>query len=241
MKRENAIGFPRGIAATVLLGGVCALAPSLASAATINADHTCFRPGQPALISGSGYTPGGEVALTFNVIGAHEDTTSSTLLVTADSAGAIALRVKTPRLPLLESPATVLLAATDQEQAAGGPPPLVSTRWRIATFNAFVFPWVVGTGDPHQRAQYVMSGFTTEASRTLFAHYIFKGKLYRTVPVGRLKGDCGEMFKRSRQFPFRRVPAGVWSIKVDTCRSYPNNSRGHFYRRVKVSKANALP
>jgi hypothetical protein len=48
--------------------------------------------------------------------------------------------VKTPRLPLLESPATVLLWATDQEQAAGGPPPLVSTRWRIATFNAFVFP-----------------------------------------------------------------------------------------------------
>jgi hypothetical protein len=146
-----------------------------------NADHTCFRPGQPALISGSGYTPGGEVALTFNVIGAHDDTTSSTLLVSSDSAGAIALRVKTPRLPLLESPATVLLSATDQEQAAGGPPPLVSTRWRIATFNA-------------------------SYSR-------------------------GEMFKRARQFPFRRVPAGVWSIKVDTSRSYPNNSRGHLPSR----------
>jgi hypothetical protein len=45
MKRESAIGFPRGIAATVLLGGVCALAPGLASAATITRTTPASDPG----------------------------------------------------------------------------------------------------------------------------------------------------------------------------------------------------
>jgi hypothetical protein len=57
--------------------------------------------------------------------------------------------------------------------------------------------------------------------------------------VGRVKGPCGDLAKSARQFPFRPVPAGLWSIKVDTTRRYPNHSLGRLYRHVRVSPAQA--
>jgi hypothetical protein len=226
--------------ATALACGASVVAPALASAATVSVDHECYRPGQTTQVTGEGYTPGGEVALSFNLLGASGGTGSDLLLTQADSAGRIAMNTFGPVLPPKESPATVLLAATDQEQAQQGQPPLVSTQFTLENFEAFVYPWNRGTGTPGRRAQYDMAGFTLETGRTLYAHYLFNGRLRKTVAVGRLRGPCGELSKSARQFPFRPVPAGIWSIKVDTSRRYPNRSVGHRYRHVRVSQAHAV-
>jgi hypothetical protein len=99
----------------------------------------------------------------------------------------------------------------------------------------------VRTGNPRKRAGYLATGFTTAAGRTLYAHYVLRGKLRKTAAIGRLKGPCGDLTKNGRQFPFRPVPAGVYTIKVDATRRYPNKSPGFTYPRVRVSRANAVP
>ena len=241
MNQQKRVRRPRRSGAVaILVCGLWTANPGLSSAATVVADLPCYAPGQRALITGAGYTPNGEVALGFNVIGDQGGRGSSTLLTWANGAGAIALRVRTPTIPLLESPATVLLSATDQEQAQQGQPLLATAHWKISIFNVFVFPWEIGVGDPGRRAQYNASGFTTAVGRTLYAHYVRGGKLLKTVAVGRLKGPCGDLFKRARQFPFRPVPAGVYKIKLDASRHYPNNSPGRTFGHVTVSRRDAV-
>ena len=39
----------------------------------------------------------------------------------------------------------------------------------------------------------------------------------------------------------RPVPAGLYRIKLDATRRYPNSSPGHTYRRVRISPAKAVP
>ena len=223
------------------IGSLRTAGSMFSSAATVSADRACYAPGQPAVIAGSGYTPNGDVALGFNIRGAHGGTGSSVLLTTADAAGNIELEVATPRIPLLESPARVLLSATDQQQAAQGPPPLVTTQWQISVFNVAVFPWEIGRGDPAKRAQYLATGFTTSVGKPLYAHYVRAGRHLKTVAIGRLRGPCGDLVKRAPQFPFRPVPAGLYRIKLDATRRYPNNSPGYVYRRVRISPAKAMP
>ena len=227
------------LAATALTCGASAVAPALATATTVSVGHECYRPGQPTHVSGEGYTPGGEVALTVSVLGADGGQGRFLFDTEADSAGKIAMTLKAKRIPSEESPATVLLAATDQEQAQQGPPPLTATRWQLENFEAFVFPWYRGIGTPHGRAHFEMSGFTLETGRTLYAHYLFHGKLRKTVAVGRLTGPCGDLSKTAREFPFRPVRAGIWSIKVDASRRYPNHSVGRMYPHIRVSRADA--
>jgi hypothetical protein len=227
-------------AATALACGVSVAAPALASAATVSVDHKCYRPGQTTQVTGEGYTPGGEVALSFTLHGASGGMGSDVLLTQADSAGRIAMNTFGPVLPPNESPALVDLAATDQEQAQQSAPPPVSTQFILENFEVYVSPWNRGIARPGRSAQFEMRGFTLETGRTLYAHYVLNGRLRKTVAVGRLTGACGELSKSARQFPFRPVPAGIWSIKLDASRRYPNRSVGHLYRRVRVSRAHAV-
>jgi hypothetical protein len=74
------------------------------------------------------------------------------------------MRADGPVLPPKESPATVFLAATDQEQAQQGMPPLVSTQFTLENFEAFVSPWNKGIGKPGRRAQFEMQGSPSRAA-----------------------------------------------------------------------------
>jgi hypothetical protein len=217
-----------------------AAVPAASSAATVSADRPCYAPNQPARITGDGYTPNGEVSLSFNIRYANGRGPSTILVTTADGAGTIDVGVRTPRLNLLQSPANVFLAATDQEQAKQGPPPLVATQWQISVFNVAVLPWEIGIGNPRRRAIYLATGFQLVDGKILYAHYVYRGRLRKTAVIGRLRGPCGDFgIKRARQFPFRPVRPGIYRIYIDATRRWPNQSRGWFYR-VRVSRANAL-
>ena len=233
-------GSAQGMAA-VLVCALCAAAPSFSSAATVKADRACYFPGQAGRITGTGYTPNGEVALGFTIMPSMGRPRSSTLLVTADGFGNIDLRVNTPSITPLEFQANVFLSATDQEQAKQGPPPPVTAQWLISVRNVFVPPWELGTANPRKPARVFATGFTTATGRTLYAHYVLRGRLRETVAIGRLKGPCGDLTRRiKRQFPFRPVPAGFYLIKFDGTRRYPNKSPGVTYAGVRVRPANAV-
>ena len=72
-----------------------------------------------------------------------------------------------------------------------------------------------------------------EPATKLWAHYVLKGKRVKTVEIGALKGPCGDLKKTIRQFPFRPVARGTYSIYFQGSRTL-DKSLGTPYRRVRV-------
>lgn len=56
------------------------------------------------------------------------------------------------------------------------------------------------------------------ARRPVYAHYLRKGRLRKTVRMTRTTGECGAWEAHRRQFPLRRVRRGRWSIRFDQYR-----------------------
>ena len=61
-------------------------------------------------------------------------------------------------------------------------------------------------------------GFTED--KPVFAHYVRKGKLRRTVRMARRPGDCGGFSARRRQIPIRHPRLGRWTVQFDQSRKY---------------------
>ena len=237
-RRSSLVG---GLAATGV--ALLAVAAPAVAAPTLNADRQCYVENQPAELTGSGYTPNGEVVLSFGVLVGSSMVPEpfGALSTTADAAGNISLLLRTPELASRDDVVeTVVAAATDQQQAAQGVPPLVTTQWSISLFDAFVGAWEGGRAHPRETTTFYAFGFGAVGGKTLYAHYLLGGKLRKTVTIGRLTGRCGNLRIRMREFPFRPVPAGVWRVEIDASRTYPNSSPAFVYRKVRVSKSNAV-
>lgn len=222
------------------LAALFVTAAAASAAQTVQVDRPCYVPGQPQRITGSGYTPNGEVQITLQLVGDHGQNLAG-FTTTADGAGAIRVMAKTPRLASSDdTQERAFLSATDQQQAQAGTPPLTTTEFRVSIFDAFVAPWESKKGSPRKSTIFYGYGFEAVNGRTLYAHYVLHGKLRKTVVIGTLSGVCGDLKKSKRQFAFRPVPAGDYKVKLDATRRYPNSSPGYTYRHVRVSRAKAV-
>jgi hypothetical protein len=64
-------------------------------------------------------------------------------------------------------------------------------------------------------------GFTGAAGKTLYAHYRRARKTLKTVKLGRLSGDCGDLdHTLARGLP-RRLPKGRYQLVFNTSRRDP--------------------
>ena len=64
-------------------------------------------------------------------------------------------------------------------------------------------------------------GFTGPG--TVYAHYLFGGKLRKTVVLAAPQGACGTFTVRRRQIPVRRARIGKWTLRVDQQKAYSPN------------------
>ena len=72
---------------------------------------------------------------------------------------------------------------------------------------------------PARRIRFSGSGFT--AQRAVWAHYLYRGKLRKTVRlVRRIDNPCGTFSVRRRQIPVKRPKLGRWRLQVDQQRRY---------------------
>jgi hypothetical protein len=70
---------------------------------------------------------------------------------------------------------------------------------------------------PSRRIRFKGSGFTED--KPIWAHYVYKGKLRKTVRMARRpRGDCGGFKARRRQIPVDRPGLGSWTIQFDQSR-----------------------
>jgi hypothetical protein len=221
-----------------------ALPGAAIAAPTLNLDRPCYTPGQAINASGGGYTPGGQVGMIAFVNSASgPDIYSLTDPLTADEAGNIAVRLRAPDMSskndIVE---TAGLSATDQQRQDQGAPPedtFGGAIFKLSIFDVFVDPWDRHRADPKKVTTFRVYGFEG-LGPVLYAHYLLHGKLKKTVRIGELTGDCGNLTKKMKQFPFRPVPVGDYRIEFDTSRAYSPSAEGIAYSHVKVSAKKAV-
>lgn len=99
---------------------------------------------------------------------------------------------------------------SDPRQAAVG-------RSRVTALGARIRP---RRGAPRRRVRFRGRGFT-DASRPVYAHYVRRGRVRRTVRLkARPSGPCGTFSSRRRRFPLRRPRPGRWTVRIDQFASY---------------------
>jgi hypothetical protein len=74
---------------------------------------------------------------------------------------------------------------------------------------------------PSTKVRFKGSGFLTEG-RPVFAHYLYRGKLRRTVRLSATTGPCGTWKARAAQIPVRNPGLGRWRVQFDQSKRYVN-------------------
>jgi hypothetical protein len=72
----------------------------------------------------------------------------------------------------------------------------------------------------------------TDKLQPVYAHYVFNGKVRRTLRLGKPYGDCGLLSVRRHQFPFKNPTTGTWWIQFDQEQAY--NPQAHLFTKLKV-------
>jgi hypothetical protein len=238
--------MPRALALVLAAVAAAALPAGAAAAPTLQADRPCYTPRQPIVLTGGGYTPGGQVRFLAALKGrrGRADALPLGTPLAADPAGAFATRLRAPALASdSDIRETLTITAGDQTKQATQPPlppaeQAGSVQVMLSQFAVGVRAWVNGRGDPRASTDFIGVGW--EPHRRIYAHY-FRGRTrVRSVRVGAVSGPCGDVFKRIRQFPFRPVRAGSWSVFFSPTRLF--DRRGAWIRyRVVVSRSKAVP
>jgi hypothetical protein len=193
------------------LGGAAVLAALIAAPGagaqsappTLAFDHPCYVEGQPMAISGAGYSPAGPVHLLFTRI-SGEFESLGVVSTAADPTGAINVTVQAPDLATDSTRDSDAVAANDEVKIVAGLGPdlaVAGGTFQVTALGVYVPQW---DGRPPSRRKGVSVhaiGFTLDVGQTLYAHYLRRGRAVRSVPVGRLTGDCGDLDATMKQFP----------------------------------------
>jgi hypothetical protein len=76
---------------------------------------------------------------------------------------------------------------------------------------------------PSQRIRFRGSGFT--APKPVYAHYVYKKKVRKTVRMARKTGTCGGWRARKRQIPVNEPKPGLWTVQFDQSKKYIDGSK----------------
>jgi hypothetical protein len=189
-----------------------ALAPATAQAAALAPLKPCYisvtRTTREAIdFGGTGFTPGSLVDVGLN------GTVDRTLQ--ADGAGNLPGQV-------LQSPyqakgqGTFTLTAAER----GNPANTISLPSRTTQLTMTLTP---NPAKPSKRVRFKGSGFTEQ--KAVWAHYLYKGKVRKTVRlVRKIANPCGLFSVKRRQIPIKlkklRRMVGRWRVQVDQQRKY---------------------
>jgi hypothetical protein len=81
---------------------------------------------------------------------------------------------------------------------------------------------------PRRRVRFSGRGFTT--GEPVYGHYVFHGKLRKTVKFGMPEGDCGVFHVKRRQIPVKHPRTGRWTLQADTEPDYSRTPTTVFVR-----------
>jgi hypothetical protein len=174
-----------------------AATPATASAqnVTLSPDRACYGARQVISLTGTGFTPDGDVAL--SVEGQQVG------VGIADYDGVFSATMRAPSIPL--SMLTLRFTATDQTYLLNRATAAV----RLASLGVAVTP---RTGDPSRTRRIRARGFF--GGDALYAH-VRRGDRTRDVRLGALHGACRSLDVSRRLFP-PGVDTGKYTLRFDT-------------------------
>jgi hypothetical protein len=196
----------------------CLVAPASASAqyVALEADRSCYSPGEMVSLTGYGFTPDGDVGLSaggqplgFGI---------------ADYDGLFRAEMRAPRLPF--SQVGLRFTATDQTYRLNR----ASTTIQLTSLGVRVTP---ATGDPTRPRRIRARGFF--GGRTLYAH-VRRGDRVRSLRLGRLTGACRRIDVTRRLFP-AGVDPGAYKLDFDTNRRFLGEADSQISYAVKIAAA----
>ena len=161
-------------------------------------------------ITAAGFTPNSKVDLMID--GALVPDGSG---LQTDAAGGLPI----PPIPAPYVPAgTRRFTVTLTEQ--GNPANTVSASAKSAALGVSVKP---RSARPSDRVRFKGLGFTEQ--RAIYAHYLHKGRLRKTVRLARKPGGCGSFEVRRRQIPIRQPGLGLWTVQFDQFKRFVRPAR----------------
>jgi uncharacterized membrane protein len=192
------------LALSVAVAAGAAPPSAAAHAAALDTDYPCYADGENVLLAGSGFTPGGSVALS---VGGQQLTT-----VGADPEGGFTVRVEAP-IALL-GVTRLRFTATDRARLSTR----ASTVVRIAATDVLVTP---AGGSPSLPRRIRAWGFIE--SGAVYAHVKRRGhRRARNIRLGAPRGACGVLDVERRLFR-RLARPGVYTLQFDAFRRYIPN------------------
>lgn len=209
---------------------------------TLQADRPCYTPGERMELTGAGYGAGSSVAFFFQLKGKHGNDLLGGNSVTADPTGAVSVAFGAPKLASSDDIDEQLFITAAQQPPAGqtqttGPAPFGAANTIVSVFGIDVAPWDSHQVDPRKTVVVAAAGY--EPATKLWAHYVLNGKRVKSVLVGSLNGPCGDLTKHMREFPFRPVRAGNYTVYFTGSQQLDKHA-GAFYRNIVVSKSKAI-
>jgi len=225
----------RAALVSTLACGVLLLGPPPGLAAEVAFDAACYSTGDPIAQTGRGFTPNRDVAESLSLFDQRTGRVLRTLfapLVTAGPQGEFFRRARAPALARRNDRREGAISTfTDQAD----PDNTAVVQWTLSDWFVDIRAWVRGRGKP--RGHMVVDAYGwTFLDPTLWAHYFRRGSLVKTVRIGTLTGPCRDLRKRVRQFPFRRVRPGIWSVFFSTTRRFDRQNDPFWGYRVRVPR-----
>jgi hypothetical protein len=157
-------------------------------------------------ISATGFTPNSKVDLALDGVPYPAGNGLQT-----GPAGELTLLEPIPAPFVQRGSRTFTITLTEQ----GNPANTVSATAKSTALGVAVKP---KRSAPSDKVRFKGLGFTEE--RPIFAHYIYKGKVRKTVRMARRPRECGGFRVRRRQIAVRNPGLGVWTIQFDQSRRF---------------------
>jgi hypothetical protein len=216
----------RRLVLAAALGGPLAVPAVAAAAPTLRPLEPCYvsaAPTQrePMLLRARGFTPNALVDITID-----GRPLSRGGRVQVDPGGAFQGTIPAPYRRAGERGFTVTL--TEAENVAN----TVSRSSRVTALTVGVRPQQAA---PTSRVRFRGRGFTRR--RPVYAHYVYRGRVRRTVRMGRPRGACGTFSARRRQIPVR-ARTGLWLVQFDQLRRFTDPPKDVFVQlQIRVSRS----
>jgi len=197
-------------------------------------------------MTGSGFTPNGQVTLDNAFIYPDGQQESGPQVhETADAEGRL---LRSGALNEIDvDHFTWRVTATDVTRAAQGAPEserIATTSFTASFFGIFVKAWNTdgpARGRPGHRITLDAGGFTGDIGSALYMHYLRRGRVVHTQRLGRIKGPCGTLTRKIREFAFRPVPAGTYKIRFSSHKVFDRRRDKIGYKAVVVRPKDAVP
>jgi hypothetical protein len=216
---------------------IALLAPAIAEAATIQPLKPCYvtagTAAQPQAegvqITAAGFTPNSKVDLAVTLDGQPHMTQPG---LQTDPAGNLNVAPEQLGAPFVASGIhDFAITLTQQGNAAN----TATATSKTAALGLSVKP---RRARPSKVIRFKGSGFT--GSKGVYAHYVYRNKVRKTVRMVRKTNTCGTWLAHRRQIPVRNPKPGLWTVQFDQSKRYidatkPGNALDSVFVRLDIS------